>query len=742
MKVFYKLNEDENESKILNKNFFFLHNLLPNNINIFPLLKLDKKIIEYTENIYKEFFFLIYPVYKHRWNNLILTNKIENDINYINCNEKNKKLNKNVNFYNYEEDENIKHFFLENLFFFDDFKMYTIDNMYCFSLESYAFLFLYFYQNITLKNINHNFILGILEACINLGFCSIPFQQKYKLETENKYNFKFSKISLKSMYVTNQIKIFDSWKNKYDVILTGGTGTGKTSQVPKLFWWINFLYDGFENLLNFDNFEFNLIYIKTYKILNRKTILSLPRKILISENSLNVAKSLGYEEINNSVINCKFKDVKETIYHNEKIKKIISPFIFYINRSTKINDNVNTLIFDEIHEHDTYCDIGITIAKHYKKKYNIRNIVLITATIIDDLKILQNFIPGIKQIHIKGGTLFPVIEHEYYNICNRKNDFYGLDKIIKKFSIEKSKSTLIFFPTLSKIESMEKKLKEILDKNFYIILQLHRNVMIDTNINIIEKINSYKDKHVIILSTPIAESSITISNVKVVIDTGLFFCKTFFVGKTLNITQSMMEQRKGRIGRVSPGIYINLFDKKNLNYNFKKIDYEFLLPYIINCLHFKINFKDIFITPNNMERFDNTLNYFKKKKLDLIKNIGKIYKIYNNNIISIPEYLIIYCIGTEIEQDVLNDFENINSIEEKLKFIKKNKFVFKNISKLLNIECFIIKTLEKNKYNKTLNTISLKKYYEKGNNNIICIECKNILNNTKILLLSENIILS
>lgn len=739
MKHYYKLYDEEKDYKLLDKNFFFLHNLLPNNINIFPLLKIDNEVFNYTKNIYNEFFFLIYPLYKHRWNDLILTSYKQNNITYIECNEKNKILESKENFYNYEDDINIKKYFLENLFFFNNFKMYTIDNHYCFSLESYAFLYLFYFTNINLDNISHNFILGVLEGCINIGMGSLPFQQNYSYK-ENKYNFKFSKISLKSMYVLNQIKIFDSWKNKYDVILTGGTGTGKTSQVPKLFWWINFLYDGFENLLNFNKFEFNLMYVNKHKILSRRTILSLPRKILINENSMNVARSIGYSEINNSVIDCKYKDVKETIYHNKNIKKIITPFLFYVNRSTKINENVNTLIFDEIHEHDTYCDIGITIAKHYKKKYNIRNIILITATIVDDLKILKKFIPNIKEIDIIGNRLYPIKEYDYSDKCNKKNNYNNLHKIIETYSIEPQKSTLIFLPTLSSIISLEKEIKKKINTNFYEIIQLHRNIMMDTNINIIEKIQSYKDKHVLILSTPIAESSITIPNVKVVIDLGLFYCKMFFTGKILNITQSMMEQRKGRVGRVSPGIYITLFNMKDLNYNFKKIDYEFLLPYIINFSYYRIDFNDIFITPTNKNRFKKTLTYFKNKNLNIEKNIFKIYRIYNKNNINIPEYLLVYFLGTKLEKEILHKFETINFFDDQLKFIKANKSVFANIAKLMNMKCKIVRTYTDDN-NQKINLISLINFYEEYNNSK-CFEFKKILNNNKILFLSENIILS
>lgn len=748
MKHLYKLNKEDKEYKILlDKNNFFLHNLLPNNINIHPLLEINNEVIKYVEYMHKQMCYLIYPVYKHLWKNMSLYIKKENNnIFSLICDSGNSNI-IDYEFFNFSDKETfVSVLKKKNHSEIKKDKIYIKELGFSFSYEAYSLFYLETILDLNINNITPHFILGILDACIKIGIGSIPFKQKHRLN-KTKYGFEFSTIKLKSLYISNQIRIFNTWKNSEDVIITGGTGIGKTSQIPKLFWWINFLYDGFDDILNFDTFNFSLAKIKNYNnnVNSRSTVLSLPRKILIQENSINVANSLGFKHVQNTPINCKYKDVKESEFYNENAKQFITPFIFSINRSTTIY-NTNTIIFDEIHEHDTYCDIGISIARHFKKKYKVRNIVLITATITDDIEILRKFLPKIIEIHIKGDTLFPIKEIDYSKTCNEKNNYNNLDKIINTYSRELGMSTLVFFPTLSYIRNMTKILENQLDKNKYVIIEVHReSAKGKEEDNVLSEFKKHPGKHIIALTTPIAESSLTIKNAQIVIDSGLFYSKQFFSGKTINITRSMMEQRKGRVGRLTPGIYIRLFDENKLNQKFKKIDYEFLIPYIINCLYYDIKFNDLFILPSNMDRFQQTLTYYNKKGLNIEKDINSLFQIYSKNNCNLGEYLIVYLKGSHKEKFLLSKLEEFSTEKDQLKLIHNNLHVFYSIAKKMNIGLSIGAIQNKKKINKHTNLtdyyyketrVHLKNYYE----SVKDYYCTVIINSrNKPLLITEKI---
>lgn len=681
-------------STITNNNIF-LNLMLPNNVNIFSLHEIDNKVHDYAKKYYRSMGILIYPVYKHLWRNSNLYFKYseEDEKDIIICSEGKEPETRLVNLQALDLEE-LKDMLIES----SKLKNGRIINKYIFTLEAYSYLYLYIIKKINLKNVNFFFILGLLEACIKIGCCSIPFKQK-EGSIKNKYNLNPSKINLKSLIIGNQMRVFDIWKKEQDVLITGGTGTGKTSQIPKLFWWINMWLDGFENI-DFEYFDYNKI--KTKSIDSRSTTLSLPRKVLITSNAKFASKSLGYENIIDSPITCKFKDVKMTEFHNPNAFEFISPFIFSINRNTSFF-NVNTIIFDEIHEHDTYCDIGIAIIKKIKEEYKIRNLVLITATITNDLENLKTFFPKLIEMKIKDEYLFPIQEIDISDKCNLENDYKNIDLIIKKYSLKPNQSTLFFLPSLSAINKMELYLKPKLT-SFYVIVKLHREAVLDDP-NLVNSLSFYNNNHVLILSTPIAESSITIDSAKIVIDSGLFFSKKFFSGDIEYVTDSMMKQRKGRVGRVSPGTYIRLFNLDKINTTFKKIDNEFLLPYIVSFSPYGMGYEDFLIKPT-LERYKKTRSYYINKGIDFDKNPYYINKIYNQFPCSLGEYLIIYIHGRENEQKILQKLDNAGA-NESMELLQKHYNEYKLIAKKLGLTLNIV-------YKSSRSVkMELKKYIEK-----------------------------
>lgn len=694
MESFFLDKDDKKYEELIKNNEEFLCLMLPNNINIFQLKDIDTNMINYIEKNQRNLNMLIYPVYKHLWKNSSLYyvrgNSDKDD--YIECSEKQKVNSEFIDISTLDKELINEKYIIKN-------NMVEIGK-YKFTFEALSFYKVYVKRIFKFLDMDLSFYIGLAEAAMKIGCMSIPFKQDVEVY-ENKYKIYPTKISLKSLLISNQIRIYDIWKNGQDVLITGGTGTGKTSQIPKLFWWINMLLDGME----LDREIFNIDKMNGNVIENRSTVLSLPRKVLITSNSKFAAYSLGYENISGSPINCKFKNVKKTEYYNPLSSSFITPFVFSINRNTSF-EGVNTIIFDEIHEHDTYCDIGIAVVKKIKKKNNIRNLILITATITNDLENLKNVFPNLVEMKIKDEGLFPVKEIDYSEKCNKKNNYKNISGIIKKYSTNVGCSTLIFLPTMNTIRDIEKIISRDLPP-FYKIIQLHREAVLE-NPELIKEITTfYKDSHVVILSTPIAESSITIDNAKIVIDTGLFFNKSFYSGSVIFATESMIKQRMGRVGRVSPGTYIRLFSMEQINNDYKKIDHEFLLPFIVSFSQYDMNYENFLIKPDK-NRYNNTIEYYKKKGIDFTKNPTYIYRVYNTHQCNVGEFLSIYINGTEEEKKILSALENVENDLDVKYFIKSNYNLLRKIAIKLNIPIIIDSpTNDKDRYK-----VHISEYFE------------------------------
>ncbi|AKS26451.1 putative RNA helicase/nucleoside triphosphatase II [Diachasmimorpha longicaudata entomopoxvirus] len=645
---------------------------IPNGVDLFTIFHVDQDIKAYIRENYKDFFLLFFPVYKHIWYNKFCVRDRQTGKIYLQSKNEHITINQEIFDIDQHRKALLRDLQLDPIFLEKENNIQCGD--FLIDLTAYAFLYIRIFDNITQQNMSFLLALSLLRNSLPYGFCNSPIKQK---RTIRKPVFNFDKIPLKSLQLGFQQKLFTVWANKDDVIITGGTGTGKTSQVPKILWWINYLFDGFEEL---DTFS-----IMSYRPIFRHTVLSLPRKVLIYENSRSVAKSLGFRTIKDSPIKCLFKDVHETEFANPEAKRFKTPFLFSINRLTTFK-NVNTVILDEIHEHDTYADIAMAIVKKKKKDLRIRNLVLITATISDDLARLQEFLPNIKHLDIQSGTLYPIKELDFSHKCNFENNFINIEQIINEYATNPGESVLFFLPSMSILNKLEQRLSTHLSNNFFKIVLLSRFHMA-RNPNLLDEIKNETRRCVIILSTPIAESSLTLPNVKVVIDAGLFYSKSFFSGKIISVTQSMAEQRRGRVGRVSSGTYIKLYKPHQINLSFKKIDSEFLFPYIVNCLYYQISFDDLFIRPTDPQRFERMIDFFKQRGVDFYKKINDIFFLYNSYVFSLPEHLIIFLNYPHLAKYLVG----LEDSDDKESYIRQHGPYLYTIAEIMNLKLKSIK---------------------------------------------------
>ncbi|AAG02787.1 RNA helicase NPH-II [Betaentomopoxvirus amoorei] len=634
-----------------NKYNYISHLLFPNNTNIFQSY-ID---FDYVKKYKYNFLILLYPVYKLYWKNM-----------YICYNQNSNKI--------YLDNKEIYNTSIELI---NDFLIDGIDinnniitirsNGSTITYSAYAYATILYDLPYRLGNLDINQIFGIVESSNILGILSTNEEQKKKfpkyinnIELEKNILFKFKESNLRSIQIDVQLKIFDLFINRLNCVVSGGTGIGKTSIIPKIIWWYNLLFDGY-NMFNsrisnvsIDNFIFDI------NIIEKNTLLSLPRKTIINSTAINYIKSLGYSEITETPIIIKYKDIK--LYKEYYNNKIIFPtnLLLCVNRLSINNlKNSSVIIIDEIHEHDRYADICIAVSYFLKKVINIRNIILISATIEFEIdNILRFFNNKIVQVYIPGFTLFPVTEIE--------NTVDSIDKILLDNKPPVGYSVIIFYESIPKLTFIKKKLEESIKDPIYKFYSIHGKT--DNANEVIRYIENNK-KHIhVIISTNYLESSITISNAKLVIDNGKVYRKEFIDGNITYITNSMYKQRKGRVGRVSKGTYIRTYTLDKLNTNFKNINYQYLWDYIIIFKYYGLDIKkDYFVIPDNINRVDKTVNYMKSIGIDIDKCINKIYRIFNKYEINMLEYFIIYLYGSETEKLLLStDDKNIIDIPYKI----------------------------------------------------------------------------
>lgn len=660
---------------------FMAFTLLPNNINILTINNLQ---LDFVENYINQFKIFIFPVYKNYWR-------------YVNICEKD-----NFFYLGFGDKKSINTIFkyLHNKKTYEQeyINIYNTNGQLIkkISYEVYAYMNIYIRDNFCIDNLELYEVYGIVKSAekLNLITTSKNIIIKHKLHiSENK----FSTIKLKSLNPAIQLYCFDIWINQLDMTISGGTGIGKTSQIPKIFLRYNTFFDGYEafDIYNYKKNDF-LNFNFSRNITLRNCLLSMPRKTIIRSTGNSMAKSLNMD-IRNSSISLKYKNIQNEInYYNPMTNNFACYLIISVNRlslSYLTKNKINSFIIDEIHEHDQFADICISVLNVKKKKLNIRNIILMSATLSHDKENINKFFKNnIRHLYIEGERLFKVTVINDY--IDKNIELY---EIINKYTPDIGCSMLIFNESISKVNNEYVKLYKYYKLNkkfkFYIL-----HGQIPNSNEIIKKIENNKKDINIILCTNFLESSITISNATHVIDNGKMYLKKFLHGEIIYITKSMAEQRMGRLGRVRSGIYIPLYNESKLNKNFKNINYQYLYNYLIFFKYYDLDiYKDFYIFPDDLTRIDSTIQYLIRKNININKNIDTIFKIFSTYECNMIEYIYLY-MTLNTNKQLLNELEKwdmglINKISNDL----KKKLIN------LNIICKVIKI----KKNNNIYTLSL-----------------------------------
>ncbi|KAI0151659.1 P-loop containing nucleoside triphosphate hydrolase protein [Xylariaceae sp. FL1272] len=136
---------------------------------------------------------------------------------------------------------------------------------------------------------------------------------------------------------------------------------------------------------------------------------------------------------------------------------------------------------------------------------------------------------------------------------------------------EDHSAILVFLPGLDEIVKLERQLRErrplgidLADSGKFRIFMLHSSIS-DTQSSVFDPLP--EDCRKIILSTNIAETSVTVPDVRYVVDTGKVRDKSYdrrrrsTTLKCTWISDSSVKQRAGRAGRVGPGFYYGLYSR-------------------------------------------------------------------------------------------------------------------------------------------------------------------------------------
>ena len=233
-------------------------------------------------------------------------------------------------------------------------------------------------------------------------------------------------------------------------------------------------------------------------------------------------------------------------------------------------DGVSIIIFDEFHERSINSDLALALARQAQEIIRPDLKLVIMSATIDTTSICQTLQAPLIESQ---GKIFPVetvYASEDINVCDMTQEMVAT---IAKAHHDHPGDILAFLPGQGEILKCEKLLNAMIDKacessadNMWAattIYPLYGNLSPEKQRSAIAP--SQEGRRKIVLATPIAETSLTIEGVRIVIDSGL--CRKLVYDnrtglsqlKTVRISKDMATQRKGRAGRVAEGFCYRLW---------------------------------------------------------------------------------------------------------------------------------------------------------------------------------------
>jgi ATP-dependent helicase HrpA len=320
------------------------------------------------------------------------------------------------------------------------------------------------------------------------------------------------------------------------IIVAGETGSGKTTQIPKM-------------------------CLEAGLGLKGQIGCTQPRRIAALSVSRRIAEELGVtwgEEVG-----CKIRFSDKSKRHT-RVKVMTDGILLAETRSDPLLSSYEALIIDEAHERSLNIDFLIGYLKTLLSKRPDLKVIVTSATI--DTELFSKAFGGAPIFEVSG-RLFPVeIRYQSLVVDDESDDSSYVDGAMRAVEevLEESRAgdLLVFMPTERDIRECCERLTERY-RTAIEILPLMGSLSAGEQ----ERVFRLSEKRKIIVSTNIAETSLTIPRIRYVIDSGYARISRYngrHRTKRLpieKIAKSSANQRAGRAGRVQEGVCIRLYDE-------------------------------------------------------------------------------------------------------------------------------------------------------------------------------------
>ena len=319
------------------------------------------------------------------------------------------------------------------------------------------------------------------------------------------------------------------------VILSAPPGAGKTTRVP-------------------------LALLNAAWMAGKKLLMLEPRRLAARRAASYMAAQLG--EKPGETVGYRIRG-EAVAGRNTRIEVVTEGILTRLLQSAPDLPGTALVIFDEFHERSIHADLGLALALDVQDHLRDDLRILVMSATLDGVSLAR--VLGDVPVVESGGRSHPV-ETRYLSFPHRGSIERETVRIIRRALGETEGDILAFLPGVREIRRTGMMLDEGGLPDDVVAYTLFGDADPETQRAALAPVPPGKRK--VLLSTSIAETSLTIDGVRVVVDSGLSRVPRFDPGRgmagleTIPVSVSSADQRRGRAGRQAPGICYRLWTEE------------------------------------------------------------------------------------------------------------------------------------------------------------------------------------
>jgi len=328
--------------------------------------------------------------------------------------------------------------------------------------------------------------------------------------------------------------LIEALRAREAAVLVAPPGAGKTTRVP-------------------------LVLMDEPWAAGKKIIVLEPRRLAARAAAERMAKTLGEQAGDTVGLRVRFGS---KVSKRTRIEVVTEGIFTRMILDDPELTGIAAVLFDEFHERSLDADLGLAFARDAQQGLREDLKLLVMSATIDGARVASKLgdAPQIESL----GRAFPVETRYLPREARAPVEPQVADAVMRALRADPG-SVLVFLPGQAEIRRTEPLLKERVSDPTVDIVALYG--ALDAQVQDRAIAPALPGRRKVVLATSIAETSLTIEGVRIVIDSGLARMPRFEPGtgltrlETVRVSRAAADQRRGRAGRTEPGICYRLWSE-------------------------------------------------------------------------------------------------------------------------------------------------------------------------------------